>query len=145
MPPSTGDAARVAARLQPFLSDNQSTAEHFCSHEDALVHLNTGTSKPSFIHQTEYKVAHALHAQVDEWLAKFKARGIIGFAPAGCPWNSPLVVVPKKDALGNKTKVRICLDPRPINAMIDDNYPIPLVSNILASSAFGEYFSTLDL
>ena len=58
--------------------------------------------------------------------------GTITEAPAGCSWNWPLLVVPKKDSEGRPTKVRICIDPRPINAMLpNDCFPIPRIEEVL--------------
>jgi hypothetical protein len=69
--------------------------------------------------------------------------GII--APSISPWNAPLLVVPKKaDASGVK-KWRIVVDFRKLNDVtIGDNYPIPVISEILDALGNSRYFSTID-
>ena len=50
-------------------------------------------------------------------------------APAGCQWNSPLLVVPKPGS----DDIRVCVDPRHINALLrsGDNFSIPVISDII--------------
>jgi hypothetical protein len=85
----------------------------------------------------------AVRTQVQSWLD----RGIVGPAPAGCLWNSPLLAVPKKDADGKFSKVRVCLDPRALNAILanGDNFEVPKVDDLIESLAGAAVFSTLDL
>ena len=66
-------------------------------------------------------------------------RGII--EPSASPYNSPLVVVAKRDG-----SLRLCLDFRALNEQIPaDNYPIPAIDSILSQLAGNTLFSTLDL
>ena len=67
---------------------------------------------------------------------------VVSLAPAGCQWNNPLLVVPKPG--GN---IRVCLDPRPLNKLLisGDNFPIPVISDILDLFAGAVIFSALDL
>ena len=56
------------------------------------------------------------------------------------PWNSPIVIVPKKD--GSK---RFCVDFRKVNAVTEPNsYPLPKIDEILALLGGSNYFSALD-
>ncbi|GFX67745.1 retrovirus-related Pol polyprotein from transposon 412 [Trichonephila clavipes] len=60
-------------------------------------------------------------AQVDEWVKN----GIV--EPCSSPYVSQVVVVKKKDG-----KSRVCIDYRRLNRkLIKDNYPIPLIDDIL--------------
>lgn len=71
---------------------------------------------------------------------------MITLAPVGNVHNNTLTLAAKKDDKGNKTLWRVCLDPRPLNKELpDDNFPLPLVSDILARLAGHSIFSTLDL
>jgi hypothetical protein len=47
-PPSPSDAASIARSLEKHLKAN-AASDSFCSHPDSVVHLDTGTSKPSFV------------------------------------------------------------------------------------------------
>ena len=53
------------------------------------------------------------------------ADGVI--QPSTRPWNSPILVVPKK-----------------IDVTISDSFPIPVISDVLNSPGNSKYFSTVD-
>ncbi|XP_053968493.1 uncharacterized protein LOC128869920 [Anastrepha ludens] len=73
--------------------------------------------------------------QVDEWLAD----NIIQISTS--EYASPIVLVTKKD--GTK---RLCCDYRKLNEkIIRDNFPIPLIDNILQRLQSATFYSTLDL
>jgi hypothetical protein len=61
------------------------------------------------------------------------------------PWNSPLLVVPKKsDPLS--PKFRVCVDFRKLNEItIGNAYPLPNIAEILDQLGKSHYFTTLDL
>jgi hypothetical protein len=81
-------------------------------------------------------------AQVEKWLRL----GITMHAPPDSPWNSPLTVAPKKDALGNKVDVRVCLDPRHLNNIVEDEaYPIPIIKQLFEKLNGFAVASSLDL
>jgi hypothetical protein len=61
------------------------------------------------------------------------------------PWNSPVLVVPKKADASGKTKFRIVVDFQKLNGVtIGDSFPIPVISDILNSLGNSKYFSTVD-
>jgi hypothetical protein len=83
-----------------------------------------------------------LDEAVENWLKD----DVITLAPAGNPHNNTLTLAAKKDANGNKTLYRVCLDPRPLNAHLpDDNFPVPLISDIMKFAGGNAVFSTVDL
>ncbi|GFX82418.1 retrovirus-related Pol polyprotein from transposon 297 [Trichonephila clavipes] len=74
-------------------------------------------------------------AQVDEWVKN----GIV--EPCSSPYASQVVVVKKKDG-----KSRVCIDYRRLNRkLIKDNYPLPLIDDILDCLQNAKIFTTLDL
>ncbi|GFX92185.1 retrovirus-related Pol polyprotein from transposon 412 [Trichonephila clavipes] len=74
-------------------------------------------------------------AQVDEWVKN----GIV--EPCSSPYASQVVVVKKKDR-----KSRVCIDYRRLNRkLIKDNYPLPLIDDILDCLQNAKIFTTLDL
>ncbi|GFV77912.1 hypothetical protein TNCV_661 [Trichonephila clavipes] len=74
-------------------------------------------------------------AQVDEWVKN----GIV--EPCSSPYASQVVVVKKKDG-----KSRVCIDYRRLNRkLIKDNYPVPLIDDILDCLQNAKIFTTLDL
>ncbi|GFX04579.1 uncharacterized protein K02A2.6-like [Trichonephila clavipes] len=74
-------------------------------------------------------------AQVDEWVKN----GIV--EPCSSPYASQVVVVKKKDG-----KSKVCIDYRRLNRkLIKDNYPLPLIDDILDCLQNAKIFTTLDL
>ncbi|GJJ76348.1 hypothetical protein EMPS_08707 [Entomortierella parvispora] len=83
-----------------------------------------------------------LDAAVEAWIKD----DVIMLAPAGNRYNNTLTLAAKKDLEGNKTLYRVCLDPRPLNAYLpDDNFPVPLISDIMNFAGGNEVFTTIDL
>ncbi|GFW26848.1 uncharacterized protein K02A2.6-like [Trichonephila clavipes] len=74
-------------------------------------------------------------AQVDEWLKN----GIV--EPCSSPYAGQVVVVKKKEG-----KSRVSIDYRRLNRkLIKDNYPLPLIDDILSCLQNAKIFTTLDL
>ena len=74
-----------------------------------------------------------------EEIQKMLEAGII--RPTQSPWNSPPVIVAKKNG-----KLRFCIDYRKLNDVtIKDAYPLPNITETLDSFHGARYFSTLDL
>lgn len=96
--------------------------------------INTKPYRLPFKHREEINV------QTDQML---KDRII---SPSCSPWNSPLLVVPKKVDSSNIPKYRICVDFRKINDITTgDAYPLPNITDILDQLGNSHYFTTLDL
>ncbi|GFU71201.1 retrovirus-related Pol polyprotein from transposon 297 [Trichonephila clavipes] len=75
-----------------------------------------------------------VNAQVDEWVKN----GIV--EPCSSPFASQVVIVKKKDG-----KSRVCIDYRRLNRkLIKDNYPLPLIDDILDCLQNAKIFTTLD-
>jgi len=95
--------------------------------------INTKSYRIPEIHKEEVK------NQIDQMLKD----DII--QPSTSPWNSPILVIPKKVDASGKQKWRIVVDFRRLNeATIGDNFPIPLISEILDTLGNSKYFSTID-
>lgn len=85
-----------------------------------------------------------MREEVNKQIKQLLEDGIIRHSKS--PYNSPMWVVPKKmDASGTR-KYRMVIDFRKINAVtISDTYPIPDISNTIASLGKSKYFTTIDL
>ena len=143
-PLSLDQQSQICAAIKPLLDLNSKTAQSFCSHPHSLVSLPTGTATPCYVKQ--YRIPYNLRGVVAETVQTWKEKGIVVEAPVGCSWNSPLLVVSKKDLEGKPTKHRICLDPRPINDLLpDDRFPIPLINEMLERTSGSSIFSSIDL
>ncbi|MEO0454665.1 MAG: reverse transcriptase family protein [Verrucomicrobiota bacterium] len=76
-----------------------------------------------------------MHRQIDLMLENRIVR------PSESPWNSPIVMVKKKD-----NSLRLCIDYRRLNqATIRDSFPLPRVDDTLDSLHGCRFFSSLDL
>ena len=116
----------------------------FCTVPESIVKLNTTEGKVANVRQypIPFKLMPVLQEAIDKWLKD----GTITKAPVNTAWNSPLTLADKKDANGNKTGKRPCLDTRHLNALLpDDRFPLPLISEIFHKLAGSTIFTTLDL
>jgi len=119
----------------------------FCSDPLALITLDIKSEAvPQY--RKQYKVDESTHLaiskQVEEWLK----HGIIKLGDFGNRWNSAILGVSKKDPVtGQRTQIRVCIDYRPTNAVLNepviDN--IPLVADLFQRVAGKKYFSALDM
>ena len=67
--------------------------------------------------------------------------------PTVSAWNSPIILVPKKDpdAKGQK-QYRVCIDYRGLNAVVEpDRYPLPNIHDLLDKLNNAKYFTCMDL
>lgn len=100
-------------------------------------------AKPVFTRQ--YKLPEAQKAEIQRQLNKMESENIIEKCSAN-GWNSPLILVPKRDENGNKNQFRLVVDFRRLNeATIPIQFPIPSIDSILDRLAGSKIFTTLDL
>ena len=115
-----------------------------CSLDYAVVELNTGSAPP--INRRQYPIAQRLLPQVREVIDQWIGQKTIKKAPPGTQWNQPLLVAPKKDVNGLPTKVRICLDTRGLNSLLqDEQFTLPLVSDVFQTIGGFQLATRLDL
>jgi transposase InsO family protein len=99
--------------------------------------IDTGDSAP--IACSPRRVPLALEEKVDKLVEELLAHDII--RPSESPWNSPIVIVAKKNG-----DIRLCVDYRRLNAVTKRSvFPIPATNQLLDCLAGSSYFSTLDL
>jgi hypothetical protein len=132
--------------INPLLDDNEAIpTDAFCTLPQAEVQLDTAGKT---VYRRQYPLADKHMPVIADTIAKWLADGIIKEAPADVygRWNNPLTLAPKKDAAGNKTKHRLCLDPRALNILLpDDNFALPLIDDIFRKVKQANIFTTLDL
>lgn len=137
--------ALLKKTIQPLLDENvHIPKDSYCTVPEFIVELNTPEGVTSYRRQYDLPVASEVIVQetIDNWLAD----GTIEPAPVNTSWNSPITLAPKKDAMGNYTGKRPCLDPRHINKLLpDDRFPLPLIRDIFHLMKGATLFSTLDL
>jgi hypothetical protein len=135
------------SKLLPTLKANEEIdPKSHCDLEIMRVELKV---MPNCIIQERPRPFHAQTEkdEVDKTVQKWWDTGVIVRAPKGNPYNSSLTLAARKDLHGKIIKFRVCLDPRTLNKQLEetDNFPLPLISDILMKTAGHKYFSTIDL
>ena len=91
-----------------------------------------------------YRLPEAQKAEIDKQIDKLLREGVI--EESNSPWNSPLLVVPKKDDASGEKKWRLVVDFRRLNEKtVGDAYPLPDITEILDQLGKSKYFSCLDM
>jgi hypothetical protein len=133
--------------IQPSIDANQNIpTSTFCTHPDATIYLDTPPDAVGY--RSQYAIADKLKPKVDETVKKWLHDGIITEVPSNIDnrWNSPIILVPKKDSAGNYTDKRPCLDPRHINKYLkEDKFPLPKINDIFLKLKGANIYTTLDL
>ena len=128
------------------LADNAKVTG-FCNLPETVVHLEIDPALRHKLFRKQYPIPASLMDRVDEVIHRWLRAGKITRAPAGCMYNSPLLVVPKKDDQGQLTGIRVCLDVRALNAAIitADKFQIPKIRDALESLADNTIFGEFDM
>ena len=85
------------------------------------------------------RYAPAERDYIEAEVKKMQQQGVV--QPSSSPWNSPVVLVKKKNG-----ETRFCVDYRELNKVTKrDTYPLPRIDDALDCLAGSRYFSTLDL
>jgi hypothetical protein len=62
------------------------------------------------------------------------------------PWNSPIILVKKKEDASKRDKWRFVVEFRRLNEVtVGDSYPLPLITDILGALGKARYYTTADL
>lgn len=113
-------------------------------HTDVIRHhiqLKPGT-QPVFTRQ--YRIPESQKEEVQRQINEMETKGII--EKSDSPWNSPLLLVPKKANEAGERKFRLVVDYRKLNSVtIPQAYPIPLIDEIVDQMGDSKIFTTLDL
>jgi hypothetical protein len=123
----------------------QNEAIHgLCTAKNAEIALDTTSDDP--IHVKQYRVNYRLRPHIESQIKKWLEQGAIRRLEEHTHWNTPIVVVPKRDVDSTVKGWRVCLDLRPLNLLIKSvNYPLPLIKDILESLSGCVVFTRLDL
>ena len=102
----------------------------------------TGDSQP--VQRKQYPIPSAAMQEVRDQTAQMLKDKII--RPSKSPWRSPVLLVKKKNAKGQVTGHRFCIDLTKVNEVtIKDSYPLPLIGNTVDTLSGVKYFSSGDL
>ena len=90
------------------------------------------------VYRPQYRIPHVHQAALDKEVEQMSADGVI--FPSKSPYNSPIVVVPKKYG-----SLRLCVDFRGLNKkIVADRFPLPVMSEVLQNLSNSDTFTTLD-
>ena len=91
------------------------------------------------VYRPQYRIPHVHQAALDKEVEQMRADGVI--SPSKSSYNSPIVVVPKKDG-----SLRLCVNCfRGLNKkIVEDRFPLPVMSEVLHNLASSDTFTTLD-
>ena len=119
----------------------------FCNHPDSVIKLHVNSEDEKHLFRKQYPIPQALLPALNKVLERWRDAGKIKLAPPGTKFNSPLLVVPKKDENGKMTKVRVCIDIRQLNLYLieNDRFQLPFIPDVLAAFAGGKLFGEYDL
>lgn len=126
----------------------QSYADVFCLPNEALStnnfysqNINLSDNVPVYI--PNYKTIHSQGDEIQKQISKMLKENVI--EPSVSPYNSPILLVPKKSDNDTK-KWRLVVDFRQLNKKIlADKFPLPKIDTILDQLGRAKFFSTLDL
>lgn len=103
--------------------------------------LRLNSDSPTYI--KNYRIPEAHKAEMDKQVRKMVDDKIV--RPSISPFNSPILIVPKKSNNDEK-KWRLVVDFRQLNkTIIADKFPLPRIDEMLDNLGRAKYFTTLDL
>lgn len=119
------------------IPDEPLEATTYAQHE-----IHTTDNVP--IHTKQYRFPPAHKEEINRQVQDLLKNGIVKNSIS--PYNSPVLIVPKKpDSKGNK-RYRMVIDYRNLNEKtIGDAYPLPNITEILDQLGGAKYFSIFDL
>jgi hypothetical protein len=97
--------------LKPQIDANDEV-NGFCNLPQSMVRIDVGNAKP--VNKRQYRVAYHLQKVVDEQIAQWQDDSIVERNDKDTAWNNPILVVPKKDSVGDVKGWRVFIDPRPL-------------------------------
>ena len=138
---------QIYLELQDAIDDN-SKVTGFCNLPNSVVTLQIDDAKlaQGSPYRRQYPLPHSSKSLAGPIIMDWLAKGKIELAPAGCPYNNAMTVVPKKDDNGQLTGARPCLDARPLNKILlnVDTYHIPNIREALEIHAGCSIFGSVD-
>ena len=133
-------------RLHDALARNEAITG-FCTLPETVVTISIDSDKANTLFVKQYLIADKLKELAAPVFQRWKEEGRIERAPSFCRFNSPITIAPKKDAEGNWTGIRVCIDTRRLNAAlsINDRFEIPNITLALEDFAGCTLFGEFDL
>lgn len=123
---------------QFYLEGDNLASTNIIEHSIKLI-PNAGT-----INIRQYRIPQTYKQILQEFVNDYEKQGLIEKCQS--EFNSPALIVPKKDDAGNKNDFRFVIDYKKLNQITEiQNFPIPLIDDILIGLSGCKYFTTLDI
>ena len=114
------------------------------TYTDAVKHHIPLIENAPVINVKPYRLPISQRGEIKRQIDKLIADDIV--VPSKSPFNSPLLIVPKKLDADGQRQWRVVVDFRRLNELTcGDSFPLPNISDILDQLGQSKYFSTLDL
>lgn len=115
-----------------------------CPLPESIVYLPTERGATAY--RRQYPIPHALKPVLDKQIKEWLETGTIVKSKTNTSFNSPLLLVPKRNKLGDIVDHRVCLDVRLLNQILPPafSYPIPKVQTIFNNLSGKKYFTVID-
>lgn len=124
--------------MQFYLKGDMLGATDIVQHRIKLI----PNAKP--VNLRQYRIPETQRRILDEIVQDFERQGLI--EKCRSQWNSPAILVRKKDEQGNYSDYRFVVDYRKVNEVTEaENFPIPHIDDIINDLNGCKYFTTLDL
>lgn len=105
-------------------------------------HIELTSEKPIF--KRQYRYPNAQKTEIQKQIKELLENDIIRESKS--PWNSPIIIVNKKQDASGEQKFRMVIDYRELNdKTVNDRYPVPHIEGILDQLNGSKFFSILDL
>ena len=96
------------------------------------------------INTRPYRLPKSQKEEIERQVKQLVEDGIV--TPSESPWNSPLLIVPRRVGPDGKPKWRMVVDFRKLNEKtIGDAHPLPDITGILDQLGQSKYFTCLDM
>ncbi|EIE79091.1 hypothetical protein RO3G_03796 [Rhizopus delemar RA 99-880] len=132
--------------IKDVLKRNQSIpVTSSCPMPESIIHLPTKEGATAY--RRQYPIPHALRPFLDKQIEEWLKTGTIIKSKVNTSFNSPLLLVPKRNKAGEIVNHRVCLDVRLLNNILPPtfNYPVPLIRDIFDNLSGKKVFSTIGL
>ena len=114
------------------------------SFTDAIKHTIPLLENSPIVHVKPYRLPIHQRNEVKKQIDQLIIDGIV--TPSKSPFNSPLLLVPKKPDSNGQRRWRVVVDFRRVNEFtLGDSFPLANITDILDQPGRSKYFSTLDL
>lgn len=124
-------------------------ADIFALQDDILTHNNFYEQKltladESPVYVKPYRLPQSQRQEVKRQVDLLKQKDLI--EPSRSPFNSPLILVPKKSENPSEKSWRLVVDFREVNKkLVQDKFPLPRIDMILDELGRAKWFSVVDL